>query len=54
MTSAALARDRAEGINRYRNAGEGEQPEYSGGPSGLLQESDNVGNRVGIHSADLP
>ena len=28
MARAALARDRAEGINRDRDAGEGEQPEY--------------------------
>src|SRR5262249_20188149 len=54
MASAALARDRAKGINRDRNAGETEEPENSGRPSGLQQESNDVGNRVGVHSADLP
>src|SRR4029077_6856516 len=36
------------------DAGEGEEPEYHRRPTGLAQESDDVGNRIGVHSADLP
>src|SRR5439155_25767132 len=50
----ALARDRAERVDRDGDTGEPEQPEYRGRPSGLQQESDDVGNRIGVHSADLP
>src|SRR5262249_56770455 len=55
MSCAALTRDRGEGINRDRQAGEHEYPKHCGRPrrtgheGRLLQEIDGVGDRIVLH-----
>src|ERR1700747_3876774 len=55
MGHAALTRERGEGINRERQAGEHEHPKHRGRPrrtgheGGLLQEIEHVGDRIVFH-----